>query len=231
MLIPFWIYDCTWCCRWGGHLWCMAHQHPQLCELCFNCLLKRLLCSCNCSDQFWHSTVDSVYNALEIMFVQYCMILWFWAFPFLSRRASRICCTWFFFTNCFFSLIYFFFPFLLRSLILFSFSFSLFFFSFAFPLFFIFLLFDLDFWLIFDNLYYIFMCHSIVTNVSITTLLWARLQVDVMSICREGYYLSIPVDHLVGDARTTNDSFIELVIIIIKHHLVGILPRNIWSKP
>ena len=185
----------------------MAHHHLQLHEPCFNCLFERLLHSCNHSDRLWHSAIDPVCDALEIILVQYCMKCWFWAFPFLSRRDSRICCTWSFFTDWGFAFISFFFVFLRRNLLLFSFLF-LFFFSFPF-FFFFFWLFDLYFWEIFDNLFYIFLHHSIVTNMPIAALLCVWLQIDVMLIRYEAHYFTIRVSHLAGNAQTTTDSFTQ----------------------
>lgn len=218
--IPFWIYDCAWCCRWGSHLWCMVDQHFQFCELCFNSLLEHLLHSCNHSDRFWHSVVNHVCDALEIILVQYCLKCWSWTFPFLSRWTSHICCAWSFFTNWCFAFICFFFVFLWRSLLLCSFAFLvLFFFSFFF------------FWLIFDNLFYIFLRHSIVTNMPITTLLCTRLQIDMMSIYCEVHYPSLCVIHLMSNSRATVDSFTQLAIVVIEHHVISVLPRSIWCDP
>jgi hypothetical protein len=62
---------------------------------------------------------------------------------------------------------------------------------------------------------------------SITALLCTRLQINVVSVYCEAHYLTICIGHFASNAQTTVNSFTQLVIVVIKYYVVGLLPRSI----
>ena len=81
--------------------------------------------------------------------------------------------------------------------------------------------------MIFYDLFYILLGHSIVVYMPIVALLCAWLQIDMVLICCEAHYLVVCVSHLLGNARAIADSLTQLIIVVVEHHVIVILLRSI----